>query len=132
MNEKIIEERFDAAKKEKEFLPFFENKVKDLLLQINEIEYPYIFPSKGHGCVEIEFEKMWNKKESNYVAIDFYENEIEIYMTKYRKDKIQEYPTDCIKFSYDDNVVDFINTECEKFINEKSNTIYEVSVCSTK
>lgn len=125
MNEEMLNYELKIAKERNNFLPFFENAVS-FIQKIEEIEKPYIFFSKGHECIELEFEKMLNKKESNYISIDFYENEIEIYMTKYRKDKTIEYPTDLIVLKYDEKSINFINTVCLEFLNDKSNKIYEV------
>lgn len=125
MNKEMLNCELKIAKEKNNFLPFFENVIS-FIEKIDEIEKPYVFFSKGHECIEIEFEKMFNKKESNYVSIDFYEKDIEVYMTKYRKDKIVEYPTDLIILKYDEKSINFINTICLEFLNDKSNTIYEV------
>ncbi len=118
MNKETIECEFDRAIKENDFLPFFDT-LKPYLEKIDEIEKPYLFLSSGRGLAELEFEKMLNQKESNYVAIDFYDDNVEIYMAKHRLGKDVE--DKWIEFDYDQDFVGFINNDCKKFLEEKWN-----------
>lgn len=125
MNKEFIENRFEICRDDEE-MPFFRKKVIPVLEQIKDIELPYLFFSAGHKIVQLEYEKSFNKDDSNIVSIEFYENgEAEIYFIKRRLLKQIQIPMDEVILGYEE-VAEYVDTVCRKFINDNTDESYNV------
>lgn len=125
MNKEFIKERLEICKEE-EIMPFFKEKVIPILEKIEDIETPYLYFSPFHELVLLEYEKFFDKYDSNIVSIEFYENgNVEIFFIKRRTSESLEIPMDEVIIKYDE-VIEYINTICKKFINDKTNDSYKI------
>lgn len=125
MNKEFINERLETCKEE-EIMPFFKEKVIPILEKIEDIETPYLYFSPFHELVLLEYEKFFDKYDSNIVSIEFYENgNVEIFFIKRRTSESLEIPMDEVIIKYDE-VIEYINTICKKFINDKTNDSYKI------
>lgn len=125
MNKEFIKERLEICKEE-EIMPFFKEKVIPILEKIEDIETPYLYFSPFHELVLLEYEKFFDKYDSNIVSIEFYGNgNVEIFFIKRRLSESLEIPMDEVIIKYDE-VIEYINTICKKFINDKTNDSYKI------
>lgn len=125
MNKEFIKERLEICKEE-EIMPFFKEKVIPILEKIEDIETPYLYFSPFHELVLLEYEKFFDKYDSNIVSIEFYGNgNVEIFFIKRRISESLEIPMDEVIIKYDE-VIEYINTICKKFINDKTNDSYKI------
>lgn len=126
MNKEFIKERLETCKEEEEIMPFFKEKVIPILEKIEDIETPYLYFSSYHELVLLEYEKFFDKYDSNIVSIEFYGNgNVEIFFIKRRTSESLEISMDEVIIKYDE-VIEYINTICKKFINDKTNDSYKI------